>query len=277
MQHLVWNRLFSNKACSIVGWGRKGQGEVFPLHDHDFPEVFWIPEGRVRHQINGETESLATGDLVFIRPADAHGFVGELPKGGTIANVALRADLIEDLRQRHLGSVSGGWWHEARQPIHIRLSASELRSLAISARELAADGEGTAATARFVLNLFHLLGQHDAPQRVQSEPAWLGEARLAMEHPKNLPFGVSRLVKLSNRSHEHLARTVRQVHGITPTELVNHQRLRWASEQLQFSAEPIAGIALDAGFESLSHFYKLFRQEFGVSPRHFRLRARSTV
>jgi AraC family cel operon transcriptional repressor len=273
---LRWNRLFSPDRAGHIAWSRKEPGEEFPLHDHDFPEVFWVSEGGLRHEINGLTTDLTRGQLVFIRAADRHGFRGIGEHAGVVCNFATRTDVVAHLRQRYFAGWPGAWWHAGRGPAAVALTAAELHTLDHAAREFATVPDPDLhATERFLLNLLHVVRQHGQPARLGSEPAWLATARLAMTEPRHLARGVPRLVRLAGCSPEHLARTVRRVHGVTPTELVNQLRLAWAGAELQYSSREIAEIALAAGFDSLSHFYHLFRRQHGVPPRQFRVRARS--
>jgi AraC family cel operon transcriptional repressor len=45
----------------------------------------------------------------------------------------------------------------------------------------------------------------------------------------------------------------------------------YASRQLEMSSQCILEIAIDCGLSNLSHFYTLFREEFGVTPRAYRM------
>lgn len=273
---LRWNRLMPARRVAQISWSHKAVGEEFPLHDHDYPEVFWVAEGVMRHTVNGVTTELGRGRLVFIRPSDSHRFVGAGEHGGTVCNFALRRDLLAAARKRYFGQHRGAWWHDAAMPLGVQLSGAELRALDQAARELASLRTLTLAEVdRFLLNLFHLLREREAPERHATEPAWLAAARKELSDPQKLAGGVNQLVRLAGCSPEHLARMVRRVHGVTPTDLVNAQRLDWAAVELQFSSRAIADISLAAGFESLSHFYHLFRRQHGVTPRQFRLRARA--
>jgi len=260
----------------MISWSRKAIGEEFPLHDHDFPEVFWISEGTMQHQINGHPTELKRGDLLFVRAQDCHSFCGAGDQGGVVCNFAVRADVVSHLRARYFPGLATAWWDEAFVPSSLSLAASELQTMDHSAREFA---EGSApdlpATERFLLNLFHLLRKRESPNPKSLEPAWLTAARKAMEDPRNLQAGTPKLVRLAGCSAEHLARTIRRVHHRTPTELVNEMRINWTAAELQFSSRSIADVALAVGFESLSHFYHLFRKQLGVTPRQFRLRARA--
>lgn len=273
---LRWKRLFPLGRLSQLALSRKAPGEEFPLHDHDFPEVFWIAEGEVKHTINGVTAVLRRGDLLFVRAADRHAFVGSGAQGGVIANFAVRADLVARLRKRYFATAAIAWWIPGTVPPRIPLSAADTHALNQAAREMVAHADpDLLATERFLLNLFELLRRHDNARPPADEPGWLTDARRAIRDPQHLAKGVPQLARLAGCSPEHLARTVRRVHRATPTELVNRERLDWAAAELMFTGRGIADVALAAGFESLSHFYHLFRRHHGVTPRQFRLRART--
>lgn len=275
---LRWKRLFPDGRLAQMTWSRKAAGEEFPLHDHDFPELFWIAEGEVEHQINGTTSLMRRGELMFIRPSDQHAFRGIGARGGVISNFAVRRDIVAHLRRRHLRGAEHAWWDESAVPARRILSAAELHALERGAREIAAiAAPDLLATERFLLNVFHLLRHTALSGGVEGEPDWLSAAREAFSDPMHLTVGVSRLVRLAGCSPEHLSRTVRRIHGITPTELVNRQRLDWAAGELMFTARSISDLAAAAGFESLSHFYHLFRARHGVTPRQFRRRTQPLI
>jgi AraC-like DNA-binding protein len=54
------------------------------------------------------------------------------------------------------------------------------------------------------------------------------------------------------------------------TQYVNELRLNHARALLMDTNDKIVGIALDSGFGSLSQFYSLFHQQFGVAPSAYR-------
>lgn len=272
---LQWDRLFPTGRLAQMTWARKAPGETFPAHDHDFPELFWISEGEVEHTIHGTTQVLRRGELVFIRPRDLHAFRGTGARGGVISNFAVRRDVVAHLKRRYFAQSTHAWWDPAAIPPRRALTAAELHTLELGAREVATLPQpDRLATERFLLNLFHMLERTERSGRLGSEPGWLTDAREAFGEPRHLADGVARLVQLAGCSAEHLARTVRRVHGMTPTDLVNRHRLDWAAGELMFSTRSIGEVAAAAGFESLSHFYHLFRERHGATPRQFRLRTR---
>jgi len=62
-------------------------------------------------------------------------------------------------------------------------------------------------------------------------------------------------------------------YGATINEYINSLRLTKAKELLIDTDEPIIHIAYEAGFESLSAFYRFFRKHAGMTPADFRKNA----
>ena len=98
----------------------------------------------------------------------------------------------------------------------------------------------------------------------KSEP--LARAIEAME--KNLESPLT-MIELSR----HIALTRRQLHRLfrqhthqTPTDFYRDLRLRHARSLLHGTPAKIIDVAMAAGFGSHSHFTKVYRERFGVSP-----------
>jgi AraC family cel operon transcriptional repressor len=92
-----------------------------------------------------------------------------------------------------------------------------------------------------------------------------------------LPAARPGLTRVAGRSAEHVARSVRWVFGITPSDYVNRVRMEHAARELRVTTRPIADIALDCGLNNLSHFYALFRRAHRLTPRAYRLAHHRTV
>ena len=101
-------------------------------------------------------------------------------------------------------------------------------------------------------------------------PNWLQRTCEEMQKPENFARGIPRMLELSAVSPEHLARTVRKHLQQTPTSYVNQLRLTYSANLLTHGDKEIVDIASEAGFESLSYFYALFKAHYGQTPRRFR-------
>jgi AraC-like DNA-binding protein len=56
----------------------------------------------------------------------------------------------------------------------------------------------------------------------------------------------------------------------TPVDYINSYRIRQAAALLQQSDRKISDIAMDAGFDNVSYFIKVFRKAMKCSPSEFR-------
>ena len=86
------------------------------------------------------------------------------------------------------------------------------------------------------------------------------------------PIDLDALSSVAAMSKYHFLRTFRRVAGLTPYQHVLGLRLRRAALALRAADEPIASIALDAGFSDLSTFNRRFRAVFGECPGRYRRR-----
>lgn len=56
----------------------------------------------------------------------------------------------------------------------------------------------------------------------------------------------------------------------SPTQLLQSIRVHRAAERLAFSSDPVIEIAAECGYQSLSHFYRVFARHTGVTPLEYR-------
>lgn len=84
------------------------------------------------------------------------------------------------------------------------------------------------------------------------------------------PCSLAALADLAGLSRWHFVRRFRQVAGQSPNQYLIHTRIRAAAERLLAGSGSISEIALDVGFNDISHFNASFRSVFACSPRAWR-------
>jgi len=94
-----------------------------------------------------------------------------------------------------------------------------------------------------------------------------------MMKKRNFTEGLPALYRLANKSKEHLSRTFRRHLEKSPTEYINDLRLEYSARTIMSTNAKIVDICGDAGFESLSHYYHLFRKKYAISPIELRRKA----
>ena len=247
------------------------------LHDHDFFEVFWIETGAATHLINDRELRLPAGTLCFVRPADRHAFRNHGAEPCRMINVAFAAATADHLRARYGDELAGRFfWATDALPVSVRLDRTRSRELRRLERALDGGARTLTRIEGFLLQVLGGLGGGDGAAPVEM-PLWLATACEAMRDEERLCEGVPAFVRLTGKSHEHLSRTVRRVLGLSPSAWVNRQRMAVAARRLAETEMPIVEVALGSGIEDLSHFYRLFKAEYGTTPARYRQRDRANL
>jgi AraC-like DNA-binding protein len=76
--------------------------------------------------------------------------------------------------------------------------------------------------------------------------------------------------KLSHRSLSTFKRDFRKYYNQPPGKWLLQKRLEYSAVLLRNPALNVSQVALDCGFEDLSHFSRAFKEKFGTSPANFR-------
>lgn len=91
---------------------------------------------------------------------------------------------------------------------------------------------------------------------------------------KETGLTLSRLSETLSASEQRLRTTINQTMGFRNfNQFLNHYRVNAATQLIADSDDPIASIAMDVGYNSLSAFNKAFKEVHGITPREFRARA----
>lgn len=214
-------------------------------------------ESRVTH--NGRQEILTPGDCLLMdstRTAELS-FEG---RASAFTSVHLPRSLCLEGR----GSVPATG---RRIPRSHPLVASLLLLLAEEEKN---DGQGT---ADYLFDFVSMLFRPDAgPARTFRDRH--GRFRFACEmiecHLTEPDFSIERLVSLVNMSRRQLQRDFGE-NGTTFTHFLAERRVRLAADHLRRAAQmkrrpAIADLAFRAGFSDLSHFNRLFRHHYDMTP-----------
>lgn len=244
------------------------------VHCQDFHEFFWIENGRGCHLLNGERRLMETGYFALIRADDHHGFSAwGTDDRVSLINFAFPTALWEQVRGAFFPKQLSFFDHESIDQREYQLGIDDRERLRQMGTDLAAGRWNTINAAAYLHGVLALLDNRDREPRPSSAtPEWLTRAARAIEVWPNFVGGVPAFVRIAGRSHEHVSRDCRRLMQTTPRELVNRARLKWASMQLEITHKEIVDIALECGFENLGHFYKLFKAQYGTTPRQYRLK-----
>ncbi len=245
------------------------------LHCHDFYELLWVQNGKLRHHLETGPQDFGEGTLIFLRPTDRHALQGRSEEA-LVVSASLHRDLIDGLLARHPSLRGQLFWSGAADPVMLHRDSHQMAALNLAALALERSRRDALAAEAFLLPLCHdvINGQSDLPA---DAPAWLIAACAAARDPRVFVDGAAGFARIAGRAHPHVSRTTRRFLGQSPSDYINIQRMAFAARRLSGSGDTLAEIAADCGIPNLSHFHKLFRAHHGLTPSHYRRQFQKTV
>ncbi len=81
-------------------------------------------------------------------------------------------------------------------------------------------------------------------------------------------IGIAELARIAGLSYRRYTEIFKQQTGLTTNEYIRRKRIELARKLLQETGN-ILHASLDAGFGDLSHFYRVFKQISGITPKQY--------
>lgn len=230
-----------------------------PPHEHEFGYLSLVLRGGFEEKVGQGSQFNSSASVIFMPPGIAHSEQMS-PKGARSFTVILKPTLLanhaDDLR--HLRSCQ--WFHGGR--------AAKLMLRAYENFLLDADG-AEFALAEDIFQLCSLV-KHPEPtsSRLPSRSLRAAVDLLHAQPTSDLPFG--ELAATVGVDPAYLARAFHRKMGCTMSEYRRRLWVRKAAHLLASTREPIAQVALTAGFADQSHLTRIFKSETGLTPQSYR-------
>lgn len=259
-----------DKVSGVGYLHQKSVKETYPLHTHDFYEIFYIIKGKAIHEINCEKQALTQGMLVFIRPEDVHQYTFINNYDFEILSIGIECEIVEQVCD-YLGIDLMQLRRPKLPPMLMQDGAHswnmQKKLLKINTKERGIERR------KYFLSIFpdiiYQLTYHSNYQNEIVIPVWFSDIIEEMEKKDNFLLGLSRMIELANVSQEHLTREFKRFLGITPTEFINIKRINYGVELLLQRKYSILETCYMCGFNNLSYFYKIFDKIYHCTPKEF--------
>jgi len=82
-----------------------------------------------------------------------------------------------------------------------------------------------------------------------------------------LKLSINDLANLSGRSTSTFTRDFKAIYGTSPKKWLQNKRLERAYEQLTNTELTVTHVAVDLGYENVSHFIKSFKEKYNITPK----------
>ena len=136
------------------------------------------------------------------------------------------------------------------------------------------DASSPLALEGLALALLACAGRAGAePERQDTH--WLRTVRDLVHESTPRMLSLRELGEIVERHPAYLAHAFKDAYGVSVAAYARTRRLEWATAAVASTDDPLARIALEAGFADQSHFTRSFRRHHGVTPGRYRALVRA--
>ena len=243
------------------------------LHDHNYWEFFFVVRGSVGHGTEKGLQVLTEGMGYLVHPQDRHYFTDASDDYAQL-NVMISDDYFREL----LDFVDGSLYdsiNAVKNPMFYMVGSSVSREMqktlhAIQITNVSNKKRITALTKLLWMEVIKLI-YRKSPLLNQVYPDWLNDFINEVQKPQNIRRKVSELTELTHFSHRHLTRLFLQYTGQTLNEYLLIARMNYAAMLLRTTQQDILQISAAVGYDSLSHFIRIFKGHFKITPKQYRM------
>ena len=255
----------------------------FPEHGHDYMEFMYVYAGSVTHVIDGKELKLACGDILFLNRHIRHSVLKAGQEDIGINFIVSNDFLKQVFRNVRNDPIMSGFlmrnFEQDGEGEYLYFSTADcfpVRNLTDNLIYALAKHtpDDSAILTQIVSLLFSYLSYYRetlrSGLRVTSPDTRLKQAVSAYISERYPSATLTELAEILGYSAEYLSRRIAGLFGKTFRELLSDERLDEAARLLKETNLSAAQIVEAVGYENCSHFYRTFRERYGMTPRSYR-------
>ncbi len=248
--------------------------EFFRPHYHDYYEIFLMHDGTCIHYINGSKTKLEKGSLVFIRPNDIHDYVGINGQKFSMLNITFTKETADTIFEFLSDGFPANQLISAKYPPSVELSNNDFARFEGKMSSIRAIDPKNYNLIKSKLRIFvlDLLTKYffTSENEVETVPFWLEAMCDKFSREGNFKNNTEYFFSLSDKTREHVSRSMKKYYNLTVTEYINSLRINYIANMLINSNHKICDIIYDSGFNNISWASELFKQKYGVTMQEYR-------
>ncbi|MBR2344242.1 MAG: helix-turn-helix domain-containing protein [Lentisphaeria bacterium] len=254
------------------------------FHSHEFTEIAIMFSGEATYLTEFSSVRLHAGDVVVIPAGAPHCYTDECNK--QLMNLIFIFDQLpipyrEIYRNPGFSAlfvIHPDYYRKNRFYPKFSLPADileQLKTILFRAWEIQRSRQicyNLSVFGAFCEAIPLLLAGYDANEKIamQDDQSRMADCMDYISRHFKDKLSLSQLARRANMSESTFLRHFRLATGMTPVGYIQSIRLRHAAGELLDSSRNLADIAREAGFTDGNYFARLFRREFGQTPREYR-------
>ncbi|WP_336779956.1 AraC family transcriptional regulator [Paenibacillus illinoisensis] len=269
---LKWNGLIVIQFC-LHTQGTRGS---FFLKDH---LLLFVKSGVYTVKFRNEKYTVRSNEMIFLHKAIKVDYEKSGEPGTEYFLDYMMFYMNEDILQKFADFADWKTIHSINEvaPVSVISVNAPMRAYINSLKSYFNQSDSISdglVGVKFMELLFHLAEANTnlLQQLLYPHPTERSQIEQVVEENVTNPVSIEDLAYLSGRSLSTFKREFRTLHNSSPLKWIRNRRLDLASQLLLESTQSVTDICFACGFENTTHFSKVFKMRFDLSPTEYRRR-----
>ncbi|RCW74798.1 AraC family transcriptional regulator [Saliterribacillus persicus] len=243
-------------------------GDEVLEHYHGFYQLLYVLEGDGKIILNGKSDSFSLDHVAMITPNCSHAILSD--NRLTILVLAFDDERIDPMYKKDL--LDKQFKNTKLLELSPFDSSAVRHILRTMLYETSNEGPMKEAAIRIYLSelLLKLARSEDQTDSVDANSLRAERLKKFIDSHYFEFMRAEDLAQKLQMSTRHMNNIFKENYHLTPMQYLTHVRVELAKKLLTESDKDIASICFEVGFESVSTFYRSFKQATSISPHKFR-------
>jgi len=225
-----------------------------PNHEHEFPYISYLMYGKYHEKSIINEHYVAPGASLFRPGGFEH--INEIGNAQSLCfNLEIEKNIFDDEIKKY-----------AREFMLFENNNIEIVKILLGFKRNFSE---ELLSLYVQENLYHLLGRYNLDKKI-GRAVWVGKIKKMVRLNPEITYSIEDLANSFRLNPVYLVRKFKESTGLTFGEFLIRQRLARAIDLMHTTSKKLTGIAIETGFYDQSHFIRHFKNEFEISPSHYR-------
>lgn len=255
----------------------------FPSHRHDYIEINYVFNGKLKQKVGNESITLKQGELIFLNQHIYH----EIEASGLediVINFIIQPQFFEYiftyLSTDNMISnfLINSLYNNTQNGHYLYFAISEVKEVQEIIQKMINELKKPSVLSDSSIKLYtgllmiELIKNADKLKQNEENPAvhyiLVETMKYIDEHYQNA--SLYELAEKLHQPHYALSKQIKSATNYTFKELLQEKRLNQAKQLLTGTEIPVTEIAEMVGYDNVSYFYRIFKNKFGLTPKNLR-------
>lgn len=244
-------------------------GDYPYLHNHDYWEFVLVTEGSYEHYLNNTPYVLQKHSACLLRPSiDFHKL-----KNLTDSTCHIVLRILDEPLRKLCDFLSPSLYDEllAKKSINITFESAQTKKMldGISKIKIAPPPEQMYIFNYLLMFVIEIIFSNNYLIN-ENKPAWFTNLLIQISSPKNIDWTVDDVLQNTHYSHTSLLRYFKEYENTSIVGYLTRIKMLHAHDFLIYTEMSVLDIAYKLGFSDSSHFNRVFKKFYGVSPTRYK-------